>query len=245
MLARAMRKWDWEGAAVPEACDFGEFILQVGGAGVGGGWDRMAWGAESLDACVLMAGPELPSPRTLLGHPPAPARQCGLARLPDNPVLLITYANFFVEVRAGDEEGTRRRGPSCMPAARQLRHRSLRVAPHIRPSNPCALRPACRPPPRQARHDGQCARTQLQLAAKAGLGAVERFYHFKTQVGAGAGGDTATGGIGRQRFCSHLLLRDARRPCLLTPRHASSPASHCLTRLSPLPCNPPRTWPRS
>ncbi len=48
MLARAMRKWDWEGAAVPEACDFGEFILQVGGAGVGGdgiGWHggRRAW----------------------------------------------------------------------------------------------------------------------------------------------------------------------------------------------------------
>jgi len=38
------------------------------------------------------------------------------------------------------------------------------------------------PPHAQARRDGQCARTQLQLAVKQGLGTVEQYFHFKTQV---------------------------------------------------------------
>ncbi|KIY97555.1 hypothetical protein MNEG_10408 [Monoraphidium neglectum] len=86
ILSRSMRRWDWDGVPVPEATEFGEFVLM-----------------------------------------------CGMARHPGNSALLISYANFFIE----------------------------------------------------ARHDAQNARTQLQLATKAGLGPMEELFHFKTQVGFG------------------------------------------------------------
>lgn len=60
---------------------------------------------------------------------------------------------------------------------------------HPAARHPCPSRPLPLPLPplrlQQARHDGQAARTQLQLAAKAGLSFLDEFFQFKTKVGAG------------------------------------------------------------
>jgi hypothetical protein len=74
------------------------------------------------------------------------------------------------------------RTPPDHPLSSYLQPRS-----HARPFNPPASTPAPPRPspwPSQARHDAQNARTQLQLATKAGLGPMEELFHFKTQVGA-------------------------------------------------------------
>jgi len=96
-----MRKWGWDGVSDPEASEFGEFILTVS-------FSFCLRGAVEGDGCNdVKFSVQLYSRDTLPHHHHHPSTnppQCGRARFPNNPELLITYANFFIEVREIDAD---------------------------------------------------------------------------------------------------------------------------------------------
>lgn len=111
LLCRDMRKWDEDGIPDPDACEYGEFVLKVGGIEVyllewtctPSSWIRPwlqvpgSWLATHCIICV-QAGHMHLLPMVFL--------QSGMARMPNNPALLVSYASFLIEVRK-DGQGAR------------------------------------------------------------------------------------------------------------------------------------------
>lgn len=124
MLSRVMRKWDEDGIPGPEDAAFGEFIVKVGGCGGGGLLDAAS--SPSALPCRRCQQPNCPAGKARRDDPRAaththmlpPLRtsthtQCGLARFPNNPGLLVMIANLHLTV-SGRLEARQR---SCAAAA--------------------------------------------------------------------------------------------------------------------------------
>lgn len=101
---------------------------------------------------------------------PSLTPQCGQARFPNNPALLIALANIQVTV--------------SMPVGFQLpAQRRPGAARHKMLVTSASGLPAWMPFGPQVRKDGQASRTQLQLAIKAQPSLVQRYFIFAVRAG--------------------------------------------------------------
>jgi hypothetical protein len=160
-----MRVWDEDNVLVMREFEFGEFVLKV--SQTGDAWCR----APATRYIQLPVDPPPGASDRVVASAPPQHPQCGLARYPNEPSLLLALANVSIEV--------------CAEVGQTIRSSAL--CTHVAAASPHEqVFPLCRGPllP-QGRRDVQAARTYLQLVVKAGghnLGLIERFHIFKTQV---------------------------------------------------------------
>lgn len=101
-----MRRWDWDGIPVPEATEFGEFILKVSWHQFHSCWE---WEVHTVYVhcramrftyqASIQKGGSADSEEAGSQRHPSLSAQCGMARHPNTPLLLISHANFCIEVR--------------------------------------------------------------------------------------------------------------------------------------------------
>lgn len=120
LVCRGMRRWDEDDIADPVATGFGEFVLKVGLQRTRMSQHFLLWSGDmgSLTAlsdfatkcCTWQAvhGAALPhcSPKSIATKYPCPVLQCGMARLQNNPTLLVLYASFLIGVHKDGQGAT-------------------------------------------------------------------------------------------------------------------------------------------